>query len=152
MKMKRAVMIAVLVLAVAALAVPLMGLKTRAAGSAADARASVTATKANAAAVTAAAATAQPNVVAPASVSNAQDSGKISAETLKSLGIRRVPKAKLALAQTKAAQQIAGNIRGRVTPLPADHKLTMTSPQSKSEGPPLIGQPLVLNQNATFPA
>ncbi|MEN3333936.1 MAG: hypothetical protein V7641_3301, partial [Blastocatellia bacterium] len=152
MNMKRAVMIAVLVLAVAALAVPLMGLKTRAAGSAADARASLTATKANAAAVTGAAATAQPNVVAPTGVSQTSDGGKISAETLKSLGIRRVPKAKLGLAQAKAAQQIASNIGGKITPLPANHRVTVTSPQTKTEGPPLIGEPLVLNQNSALSA
>src|SRR5436305_14188926 len=121
MKMKKAVMIAVLVLAVAALAVPLMGIKTRAADSAADARASLTTTKANAIAVTGAAATAQPNVVASTGVNQDSGGGTISAETLKALGIRRVPKAKLSAAKTKAAQQIASNINGRITPLPADH-------------------------------
>ena len=43
MKIKRAVLMAVLAVAIAALAVPLVGLNARAAGSAADARAALTA-------------------------------------------------------------------------------------------------------------
>ena len=47
-----------------------------------------------------------------------QDSaaGAISAETLKALGMNRVPKGKLAKVPTKVAQNI--NLEGRVTPKP----------------------------------
>jgi hypothetical protein len=149
MKMKRAVMMAVLVLAVAALAVPMLGFKARAASSAADARASLTATKANAAVVTSAAAPVQPNIVAAASQA---PSGAISPETLNALGIRRVPKAKLAQVQARAAQKVASAIGGRATTLPPGGKYSVSGQQAHVQGPPLVGQPVVLNVNDALSA
>src|SRR5689334_4608796 len=89
MNIKRVVLILGLAVAVAALAVPLAGFKARAAGSVADARAPLPATKANAAAVSKAAAATQPNVAAATASSQESVGGKISAETLKALGISR---------------------------------------------------------------
>src|ERR1044071_5036507 len=101
MNIKRVVLIIGLAVAVAALAVPLVGFKARAAGSAADARAPLTGTKANAATVSKAAA-AQPKVVAATGSSQEPVDGQISAETLKTLGIRKAkganPSAKIAQA------------------------------------------------------
>ena len=88
MKIKRAVLMAVLVVAVAALAVPLVGFNARAAGSAADPK-GVSTPKTTAAAAKATAS--QQNVVVtenPVQDSSVAD-GKISAETLKALGITR---------------------------------------------------------------
>src|SRR5215212_9652232 len=102
MKIKRAVMMAVLVVAVAALAVPLVGFKARAAGSAADARAAMTAAKANAAGVTKAAAASQQEILAAGGSSQESIDGRISAETLKALGIKhsKDPNASAKIAQT----------------------------------------------------
>src|ERR1044072_9629488 len=89
MKIKRAVLMAVLVVAVAALAVPLVGLNARAAGSAADPKGNV-ASKINAAAAKATAS--QQNVVVaenPVAQDLSSQDGRISAETLKSMGIQR---------------------------------------------------------------
>jgi len=104
MNIKRVVLIIGLAVAVAALAVPLVGFKARAAGSVADARAPLTATKANTAAVSKAAAATQPNVAAATGSSQESVDGKISAETLKALGIHRAQNA--AKANAKMAQTL----------------------------------------------
>src|ERR1044072_7749428 len=117
MKIKRAVLMAVLVVAVAALAVPLVGFNARAAGSAADARAALTATKANAAVVSKAAAAAQHEAVA-VNGSSQEDSisGKISAETVKGLGIQRIKgpdvKAKIQKAMENNAAKLLKKNKG----------------------------------------
>ena len=141
MKIKRAVMFAVLVLAVAALVVPLMGFKARAAGSAADARAPLSATKANAAAVTGAVTAVQPTVAATPAIIKEQSGGAITPETLAALGIKRLPKGKLASATAKAANQIAAQLGQRpiVTPRPSDGRISATVAPSKLAGPPLVG-------------
>ncbi len=112
MKIKRAVLMAVLAVAVAALAVPLVGFNARAAGSAVDARAALTATRANAAAVTKTAAATQPNVIPVGGSSQDEPAGKISAETLKAIGYQRSKdpdaSAKIAKALTKKKQKPGG--------------------------------------------
>ncbi|HVG22319.1 MAG TPA: hypothetical protein VNI02_24995, partial [Blastocatellia bacterium] len=89
MKIKRAVLMAVLVVAVAALAVPLVGLNARAAGSAADSKA-LLASKSNAAAAVKASAS-QQNVAVVDTPAQQEVSmaGQISAETANALGVRR---------------------------------------------------------------
>ncbi|MEN3331761.1 MAG: hypothetical protein V7641_1126, partial [Blastocatellia bacterium] len=104
MNIKRVVLILGLAVAVAALAVPLVGFKARAAGSAAETRAPLTAARANAAAVSKAAAATQPNVAAATGSSQAPVEGRISAETLKALGIKH---AKGANASAKIAQALS---------------------------------------------
>src|SRR5215211_1812662 len=89
-KIKRAVLMAVLVVAVAALAVPLVGFNARAAGSAPNPKGTL-ASKTAAAAASKAIASQQNLVVAdnPAQDSSAS-TGKISDETVNALGIQRV--------------------------------------------------------------
>ena len=110
MKIKRAVLMAVLAVAVAALAVPLVGFNARAAGSAADARAALTATKANAAAVTTTAAATQPAVIPVGGSSQEGPAGKISAETLKAIGFQKSkdPEAAAKLAKSLAKKKAGG--------------------------------------------
>src|SRR5436853_388625 len=155
MKMKRAVMIAVLAVAVAALAVPLLGLRTHAA-SGADAKASATPR-----AATAAATTTNPLSLATADKSGsfeaqADQSGLISADVIKSLGIRRLPKGTdMKAASQKVAKQIAPGVEVR-TALPPGTGLAGASPVTPAVpnpgakggglGSPLIGEPLVLNE------
>src|SRR6185295_3939836 len=109
MKIKRAVLMAVLAVAVAALAVPLVGFNARAAGSAADARAALTATRANAAAVTTTTAATQP-AVTPVGGSSQDPAGKISAETLKAIGFQKSknPEAAANIAKSLAKKKAGG--------------------------------------------
>ncbi|HVG20806.1 MAG TPA: hypothetical protein VNI02_17295, partial [Blastocatellia bacterium] len=88
-KLKRAVLMAVLVVAVAALAVPLVGLNARAAGSAADSKA-LLASKSNATAAIRATSSQQNVAIAdnPARLETAI-SGQVSVETQATLGITR---------------------------------------------------------------
>src|SRR6185503_17110105 len=116
MKIKRAVLMAVLAVAVAALAVPLVGLNARAAGSAADARAALSATKANAAIVSKAAAAQHEAVAVNGSSQEDSVSGKISAETVKGLGIQRIKgpdvKAKIQKAMENNAAKLLKKNKG----------------------------------------
>src|SRR5215208_3702383 len=89
MKIKRAVLMAVLVVAVAALAVPLVGFNARAAGSAPNPKGSLA--PKTAAAASKAIASQQNVVVADNPVQESSAStGNISEETIKALGIGRV--------------------------------------------------------------
>ncbi|MFY9557860.1 MAG: hypothetical protein WAV47_24395, partial [Blastocatellia bacterium] len=87
MNIKKAVFMAVLVLAIAALAVPLVGLRAAAAGSAAPAKGVSSAPKA--APTSASRVVQQKEVTEDVQTDNAS-AGKISAETLRALGIKRV--------------------------------------------------------------
>src|SRR5215208_674097 len=109
MKIKRAVLMAVLAVAIAALAVPLVGFNARAAGSAADARAALTATRANAAAVTTTTAATQPAVI-PVGGSSQDPAGKISADTLKAIGFQKSknPEAAANIAKSLAKKKAGG--------------------------------------------
>jgi hypothetical protein len=89
MKLKRAVFMAVLVVAIAALAVPLLGLRAAAAGSAAPSKRAATAPKATAASGSTANAAVQQNQVAEVVQGDTGQSGRISADTLKALGITK---------------------------------------------------------------
>ncbi|HXI91886.1 MAG TPA: hypothetical protein VNO24_17870, partial [Blastocatellia bacterium] len=165
MNMKRAMMIAVLAVAVAALAVPLVGLNARAAGSAANIKPSAAA-KANAADVSRAASqhaqqqeTQQEATAATQSAGN----GKISAETLKALGVRRLPKGvtpkdaasllsrKITHGNAEAQVRIGlppGTGPGGASPVPVPGP-----PKSVgAQGPPLAGEPLVLNELSALSA
>src|SRR5689334_17900493 len=107
MKMKRAVLIAVLAVAVAALAVPLLGSRTHAAGSA-DAKSTAAARSAAIANNPLSVATANAN--ASSSVEQSNQAGKIDAGVLKNLGIRRLPKGvDVKTASQKVAKKIAPN-------------------------------------------
>ena len=154
MNMKRAMMIAVLGVAVAALAVPLVGLNARAAGSAVGAKSSVAAAKTNAA-VARAASQEMRQETQQTAVASTQDggSGKISADTVKALGLKRVAKNKLAGVAGKAAQQITANTNPKITPLPPGGRFNAPAGAGNvSSGPPLVGQPVVLNVNDALSA
>src|SRR5438128_3053780 len=155
MKMKRAVMIAVLAVAVAALAVPLLGLRTHAASSA-DAKASAAPR-----AATAAATTTNPLSLATADKSSsfeqeADQRSAISAEVIKSLGIRRLPKGSdMKAASQKVAKQIAPGVEVRSTLPPGNGPggatavtpgVNQATDKGGALGAPLIGEPLVLNE------
>ncbi len=89
MNIKRAVFMAVLVVAIAALAMPLVGLRATAAGSAAPSKGVVRAPNAAAAANATTAKAAAQNQLAQDVQGDSSQSGTISAETLKALGITR---------------------------------------------------------------
>ncbi|HKQ09016.1 MAG TPA: hypothetical protein VJ464_28095, partial [Blastocatellia bacterium] len=133
MNIKRVMLMIGLAVVVAALAVPLVGLKARAAGAAANARAPLAA-PARATAAPGEAAV-QPNVVEATNSSQESVGGKISAETLKALGIRR---SKSADASAKIAQLLA--------------KKTQSGNHGGGEFTPQSGQPLVLNANSALSA
>src|ERR1044071_2729755 len=152
MNIKRAVMIAVLAVAVAALAVPLIGFNAKAAGSAANAKALATAPKANAAPVTRAA---SPKVDAGVAGKQEANDGKVSAETLNALGIRRLPKGVTSqdVAQILSKKISHGNPDLQVNiALPpgtgpgGSSPIRANTPKTVGGGGPLIGQPLVLNE------
>jgi hypothetical protein len=88
MNIKRAVFMAVLVVAIAALALPLAGLRAAASGSAAPTKGAATAPKPVAASASTATAAGQ-NQLAQDVQGDTSQSGTISAETLKALGIVR---------------------------------------------------------------
>jgi hypothetical protein len=89
MKIKRAVLMAVLVVAVAALAVPLVGFNARAAGSAADSKALLASKSKAAAAIKASSSQQNVAVVENPVAQDSSMSGQIAAETVNTLGIAR---------------------------------------------------------------
>src|SRR5215470_12902349 len=98
MSMKRAVMVGVLAIALVALAVPLVGLNAKAGSSTRDARISISAAQSNISALSRNAEMSramQQEIVAEPQNQSAPAEGKISAETVKALGIQRVSKDKL---------------------------------------------------------
>jgi hypothetical protein len=149
MKIKRAALMVVLVIAVAALTVPLIGTRAIASKSGANATAALASAKANASAMRTASAT-RAAAAEPARNLTAQSSGnnKIPAETLKALGIRRVSKDKLKNATNVGASAITKVPHSTIQPLPGNHRVSVAGQQSKIQGPPLVGQPVVLNDNA----
>src|SRR5262245_602634 len=153
MKIKRAVLFAVLAIAVAALTVPLLGLNARAAGSA------------KAAAPVAAAPSARPvsrpsglmevtqDVAPVAEQGQGADSGKISPATLEALGIKRIAKNKLGEMATRGAQQIASSVSAHITPLPAGGRFNAPAGAGHTTPAlPSVGQPQVLNVNDALSA
>jgi len=147
MKIKRAVMMAVLVAAVAALALPVIGLRARAASNSADFKA-----KARLASLPQQqqAADSQPLE------QSASPAGKYSPDTLKALGIKRLPDgvhsrqvgklnaARIARANPGATAQVAlppGTGPGGAVAIAA-----LESRKGGGSGPPLAGQPNVLNE------
>src|SRR5215813_7406470 len=157
MSMKRAVMVCVLAIALVALVVPLVGLNAKAGSSARDARISTSAATSNLSALNRSAemsrAAAQQEIVAEPQSQSAPAEGKISADTLKALGIQRVSKDKLAGVPNKGAQRIASSLSAHVTPFPAGGRLNAPPGAGTSvPGPPLVGQPLVLNVNDALSA
>jgi hypothetical protein len=153
MKIKRAALMVVLVIAVAALTVPLIGTRAIASKSGANATAALASAKANASAMRTASAT-RAAAAEPARNLTAQSSGnnKIPAETLKALGIRRVSKDKLKNATNVGASAITKVPHSTIQPLPGNHRVSVAGQQSKIQGPPLVGQPVVLNDNAALSA
>ncbi|MEK6302953.1 MAG: hypothetical protein AABO41_19755 [Acidobacteriota bacterium] len=139
MKTKRAVMMGVLVLAVAALVVPLIG--ARAASTVTGAK-GVAAPKASTA-VAKAPMTAQQQVAVEESVGQSQGAdGKISPETLKALGISRLPKGVSAM---EVSQKLADRkILGKTT--------SGTVTADAEVGPPLVGLTNVLNSRSALSA
>src|SRR5713226_2343770 len=89
MNIKRAVFMAVLVVAIAALAMPLVGLRATAAGSAVPSKNAASAPKAAATSASTAKAAVQQNQLAQDVQGDTSQSGTISADTLKALGITR---------------------------------------------------------------
>ena len=139
MKMKRAVMMGVLVLAVAALAIPLIGVKARAAGGATVAK-GVVAAKASTAAANKV--VARQEQVAVEQVGTQGGEGAISAETLKALGIQRLPKG---VSASEASQKLADRkILGKGS--------TGTVTADAEVGPPLVGLTNVLNSQSALSA
>ncbi|HKQ08862.1 MAG TPA: hypothetical protein VJ464_27315, partial [Blastocatellia bacterium] len=158
MKMKRAVMIAVLAVAIAALAVPLIGSRTQASGGG-DAKASAARTTATASTPMSLATASPSNPVG--SEAEQSQAGHINPEVLKSLGIRRLAKgADMQAASQKVAKQISPSARV-VTPPPAtgpggsfavNSQLGSAADKGGASGPPLVGEPLVLNELSALSA
>src|SRR5215475_13152276 len=146
MSMKRAVMVGVLAIALVALAVPLVGLNAKAGSSTRDARMSTSAARSNIGALSRSAeisGATQQEIVAEPQNQSAPAEGRISADTLKALGIQRVSKDKLAAVPNKAAQKISSSLSAHVTPLPPGGRLNAPPGAGTSlPGPPLVGQPL----------
>ena len=158
MNIKRAVFMAVLVAAIAALAFPLASLKAKAGGFAGDAKSSVAAVKANAAA----AGVTSPKVVevereTAAGEQQTAAAGKISPETLNALGIRRSAKAPSGKDAVRMATQKIGHgnpdlqIMAGLPPGTGPGGASPVNPPGSrkvtgGQGPPLVGQPLVLNE------
>ena len=158
MNIKRAVFMAVLVVAIAALAFPLASLRAKAGGFAGDGKSSVAAVKASAAA----AGVSTPKVVeverdTPAGGQEAGAAGKISPETLNALGIRRLAKGVSGKDVVRVASKKIGQGNPDLqvmTALPPGTGPGGASPigapggrkPSGGQGPPLVGQPLVLNE------
>ncbi|MFL6277303.1 MAG: hypothetical protein ACJ74G_19130, partial [Blastocatellia bacterium] len=158
MKMKRAVMIAVLAVAIAALAVPLIGSRTQAAGGG-DAKASAARTTA-AASTPLSLATASPSNPVGSEVEQSQ-AGQINPEVLKSLGIRRLAKSSdMQAASQKVAKQISPSARVTTPPpatgpggsFPINSPLGSAAEKGGASGPPLVGEPLVLNELSALSA
>src|SRR5262249_3572558 len=91
---KKAVMVVVLALALTALAIPLVGLNGRAAGSAGNSKPALTAANTNAAMAASATSPKLQEIQPEAALGSGQVEGvgKISAETMNALGLRRLPK------------------------------------------------------------
>lgn len=152
MNIKRAVFMAVLVVAIAALAFPLASLRAKAGGFAGDAKSSVAAVKASAAA----AGVTSPKVVEverenAAGGQETAAAGKISPEILNALGIKRLAKG----VSAKDVVRVASKKIGQGNPdlqvmagLPPGGAVTAPGGRKPSggQGPPLAGQPLVLNE------
>src|SRR5437867_4744530 len=135
MNIKRAIFMAVLVLAVAALAVPLVSLRAAAAGSAASKAATSTAkcAAAKGSAVNAAAQQVEQQREVPGETREDGPAGKISADTLKSLGLTRV--ANPSEASARMAQKLQGKKKS------GGGEVSIQS-----------GQPLVLNSRSALSA
>jgi hypothetical protein len=162
MNIKRAVFMAVLVVAIAALAFPLASLRARAGGFAGDAKSSVAAVKASAAA----AGMTSPKVVEverenAAGGQETAAAGKISPETLNALGIRRLAKGVSGKDVVRVASKKIGQGNPDLqvmTALPPGTGPGGSSPisapggrkPSGGAGPPLVGQPLVLNETSAL--
>ena len=145
MRIKRAVMMGVLVAAIAAIALPVIGLRARAASNSADLKAN---------ARLASPPQQQQQAVAEQADAQASPSGSYSAETIKALGLRRLPQgvhsrqvgklnaARIARANPGAVAQVA------LPPL-VNGAAPIPTPQARKDGgagPPLAGQPNVLNE------
>ena len=137
MKIKRAVMMGVLLAAIAAIALPVIGLRARAASNSAEFK--------RLAAV--------PQQQAASDQSDRQaavPSGNYSPDTLKALGIKRVPKELLKSASGKLVKKITSNPDAQSIPRPDDGKI-QSPPSRKSGGAgPLAGQPVVLNEDGAL--
>ncbi len=147
MKIKRAVMLSVLVAAIAAIALPVIGLRARAASNSANFKA--------------AARLAPLPQQAPAAAesldqSAAAPSGNYSPDTLKALGIKRLPDGlhsrqvgKL-LAQRIQRANPGSNLRGPLGPFTGPGGSVPIDPPAQrkggGQGPPLAGQPVVLSE------
>lgn len=147
MKIKRAVMMAVLVVAVAALALPVIGLRARAASNSADFKAAARLSPLPL----------QSQVAADNQLdSAAAPAGKYSPDTLKALGITRLPDGvhsrqvgKL-LAQRIQRANPGSELRGPLTNFSGPGGSSPIDPPASRKGggsgPPLVGQPVVLNE------
>ena len=144
MKIKRAVMMGVLVAAIAAIALPVIGLRARAASNSADLKAN---------ARLASPPQQQQQAVAEQADAQASPSGSYSADTIKALGIKRVPKNLLKSAPGKLVKKITSNPNAQLIPRPADGKIQAPpSRKAGGAGPPLAGQPVVLNEDGALSA
>lgn len=133
MKMKRAVMMAVLAVAVAALALPIVGLRAGASSTVGDVKPLASVANFNAAA----AAVATPQRATGSDDTVAQmPTGKVSREVANTLGFKEVPKGELARLNAEIAKAVKNKVRGGAKP--------GVSPQS--------GQPLVLDENGALSA
>ncbi len=137
---------AVLAVAVVSLAVPIFGLRASASSASTPPIASLASRPASSGPV---APVVEPTTtVAPQPSS---DNNKIPQATLDALGIKRVPKNKLGAIRQQIAAGIAGRSNASIA-RPADGKISVTGRQSRRSSPPLIGQPVVLNENAALSA
>src|SRR5215813_15265452 len=164
MNVKKAVMVVVLALALAALAIPLVGLNARAAGSAGNSKPALTAANTNAAMAASATSPKLQEIQPEAALGSGQVEGvgKISAETMNALGLRRLPKGvtpqdasnviakKLARGNQSIQVRSAlppGTGPGGASPIEVNNPKTVGG-----QGPPLVGEPLVLNELSALSA
>src|SRR5215813_93921 len=164
MNVKKAVMVVVLALALAALAIPLVGLNARAAGSAGNSKPALAAANTNAAMAASATSPKLQEIQPEAALGSGQVEGvgKISAETMNALGLRRLPKGvtpqdasnviakKLARGNQSIQVRSAlppGTGPGGASPIEVNNPKTVGG-----QGPPLVGEPLVLNELSALSA
>ncbi|HJQ69266.1 MAG TPA: hypothetical protein VKA70_09850, partial [Blastocatellia bacterium] len=145
MKIRRAVMMGVIVAAIAAIALPVIGLRARAASNVADFRAR--------ARLSSPPVVEQQQAAQELAEPKAGPSGSYSPDTIKALGIKRVPKDQLKSMPGKIVKKITSNPDAQAIPRPADGRIQ--APPSRKvggAGPPLAGQPAVLNEDGALSA
>ena len=158
MTMKRALMMVVLVVAIAGLAMPLVGVK--ATGTVGRAK-GVAAAPIASAPSSASSRIGQRERVEAGAQGEVSQAGKINPEVLKGLGIKRLPKGVTAkdVAAAMTKRITGGNAGAQAISLPPGTGPGGASPinppagqKQAEQGPPLVGQPVVLDETSALSA